>query len=102
MLCEPTATLWTGDPPAAESSGDRGVMMPKCRHTRAHDTTKATAAERRLNDSLVAERNKPPEQWADRIDDAVGWLMVVRDGLRGITPNERAAASVRRCAASRV
>ena len=77
-------------------------MMPKRRHTRAHDTAKATAAERRLNDAHVAERNKPPEQWADRIDDAVEWLMVVRDGLRGMTPNERAAASVRRCAASRV
>ena len=35
-------------------------MMPKRRHTRAHNTTKAKAAERRLNDPLVAERNKPP------------------------------------------
>ena len=39
---------------------DRGAMMPKRRHTRAHNTTKAIAAERRLNDAYVAERNKPP------------------------------------------
>ena len=59
-LCEPTATLWTGDPPAIEPTGDRGAMMPKRRHTRAHNTAKAIAAERRLNDDYVAERNKPP------------------------------------------
>jgi hypothetical protein len=59
-LCEPTATLWTGDPPVAEPTGDRGVMMPKRRHTRTHNTAKAIAAERRLNDPYVAERNKPP------------------------------------------
>jgi len=35
-------------------------MMPKRRHTRAANTAKAKAAERRLNDDLVAERNKPP------------------------------------------
>jgi hypothetical protein len=59
-LCEPTATLWTGQPPAVETRGDRGVMMPKRRHTRAHHTAKAIAAERRLNDAHVAERNQPP------------------------------------------
>jgi hypothetical protein len=63
-LCEPTATLWAGEPPTVESRDDRGVMMPKRRHTRAHNTAKAIAAERRLNDTLVAElltqRNKPP------------------------------------------
>ncbi len=52
-LCEPTATLWTGEPPTAEPTGDRGAMMPKRRHTRAHNTAKAKAAERRLNDPLV-------------------------------------------------
>ena len=57
---EPTATLWAGEPPVTESTGDRGAMMPKRRHTRAHNTTKAIAAERRLNDAYVAERNKPP------------------------------------------
>jgi hypothetical protein len=41
-------------------TGNRGVMMPKRRHTRADDKAKAVAAERRLNDALVAEHNKPP------------------------------------------
>src|SRR4051812_21811079 len=59
-LCEPTSTLWTGEPPVVELTPDRGVMMPQRRHTRAHNTTKAIAAERRLNDPVVAERNKPP------------------------------------------
>ena len=58
QLCEPTATLWTGEPPTAEITDDRGVMMPKRRHTRAHNTATAIAAERRLNDALVAERNQ--------------------------------------------
>jgi hypothetical protein len=52
--------VWTGEPPVVEPSGDRGVMMPKRRNARAHNTAKAIAAERRLNDALVAERNKPP------------------------------------------
>ncbi len=56
----PTATLWTGDPPEVDTSGDRGAMMPKRRHTRAHTTAKAIEAERKLNDAYVAERNKPP------------------------------------------
>jgi hypothetical protein len=34
-------------------------MMPQRRHTRAHNTAKTIAAERRLNDPLVAEHNKP-------------------------------------------
>jgi hypothetical protein len=36
------------------------MSMPKRRHTRAANTAKAKAAERRLNDPHVAERNKPP------------------------------------------
>jgi hypothetical protein len=62
-LCKPTATLWTGEPPTPEPTGDRGergVMMPNRRHTRANNTAKAKAAERRLNDARVAERNRPP------------------------------------------
>ena len=59
-LCAPTATLWHGEPPTVEPTGDRGVMMPKRRHTRAHYTAKTKAAERKLNDPQVAERNKPP------------------------------------------
>ncbi len=60
QLCAPTATLWQCDPPVIEDRGDRGVMMPKRRRTRAQNTAKAKAAERRLNDALVAEHNKPP------------------------------------------
>jgi hypothetical protein len=60
QLCEPTATLWTRDPPIIKPTDKRGVMMPKRRHTRAANTAKAKAAERRLNDAHVAERNKPP------------------------------------------
>jgi hypothetical protein len=64
QLCQPTATLWAGEPPVTKSTRDRGAMMPKRRHTRAHNTTKAIAAERKLNDSYaagrIAERNKPP------------------------------------------
>jgi hypothetical protein len=59
-LCEPTGTLWTGEPPTIEPTGERGVMMPKRRHTRAQNIAKAIKAERRLNDDLVAERNRPP------------------------------------------
>ena len=60
QLCEPTATLWTGDPPTVQPTPGRGVSMPQRRHTRAANTAKAKAAERRLNDAHVAERNKPP------------------------------------------
>jgi hypothetical protein len=60
-LCAPTGELWTpGQEPYVEPSGDRGVMMPKRRHTRAHNRRRSIAAERRLNDEYVAERNKPP------------------------------------------
>ena len=60
QLCEPTATLWNGEPPVAESTGERGAMMPRRRHTRAHNKARAITAERRLNNHHVAERNKPP------------------------------------------
>ena len=59
-LCAPAATLWTADLPTADTTGDRGEMMPKRRNTRAHNTAKAITTERRLNDPHVAERNKPP------------------------------------------
>ena len=51
MLPEPTEVSLTGD---------RGVMMPKRPRTRAHDRAYRIAAERRLNDAYVAERNRPP------------------------------------------
>jgi hypothetical protein len=58
-LCEPTATLWTGEPPTPDTSTDRAVMMPKRRRSRAQDQARRITAERRLNDALVAERNRP-------------------------------------------
>jgi hypothetical protein len=59
-LCAPTGKLWTGAPPAVETTSDRGAMMPKRRNTRTHNRAKANTAERRLNNDLVAERNRPP------------------------------------------
>ena len=41
-------------PPTIDTTGDRGVMMPKRRHTRAHNTTQAITAERRLNQTYAA------------------------------------------------
>ena len=57
-LCEPTDTLVLPEPTGP--IGDRGVMMPKRRRTRARDRAYRIAAERRLNDAYVAERNRPP------------------------------------------
>jgi hypothetical protein len=45
--------------PTTDNDGDRGQMMPRRRRTRAQTTATAIAAERRLNDPLVAERTKP-------------------------------------------
>ena len=59
-LCEPTATLWVGEPPTVDASTARGMKMPRRRHTRAVNRAKAKAAERKLNDALVAEHNRPP------------------------------------------
>ncbi len=59
-LCRPTATLWKGDPPLVPTSDLRGRSMPRRRHTRAQNRARAIAAERRLNDDLVAEHDKPP------------------------------------------
>jgi hypothetical protein len=63
-LCQPTAALWPGGPPILESTSERGAMMPKRRHTRAHNKAKAITVERKLNDTYAAERiierNKPP------------------------------------------
>ena len=59
-LCQPTGRLWPGDPPEPDTGDTRGAMMPRRRHSRAHNRMRAVAAERRLNDPLVAERNRPP------------------------------------------
>jgi hypothetical protein len=49
-------------PPATAKppTGDRGVMMPRRRRTRAADRAQRKKAERALNDAYVAQRNKPP------------------------------------------
>jgi Domain of unknown function (DUF222) len=60
-LCRPTGTLWApGEEPKAWPRGDRGLMMPKRRRTRAENLAKRIEAERKLNDGYIAERNKPP------------------------------------------
>ena len=45
--------------PVAKAS-NRAVMMPKRQHTRATDRTRRIHEERALNDTHVAERNRPP------------------------------------------
>jgi hypothetical protein len=44
--------------PSAEPS--RGLKMPRRKATRAQGRAKRIEAERRLNDDLVTERNRPP------------------------------------------
>jgi hypothetical protein len=45
--------------PMAQVSS-RGVMMPRRRRTRATDRARRINEERALNDTHVAERNRPP------------------------------------------
>ena len=59
----PTCTITTADlpPPTAHPpTTGRALMMPRRKQTRAQDRAHHIAAERRLNDTDVAERNKPP------------------------------------------
>jgi hypothetical protein len=58
-LCLPTGELATPQP-REPARGDRGVMMPTRRRTRAQDRDYRINAERALNDTHVAERNQPP------------------------------------------
>ncbi|BCI51354.1 hypothetical protein NIIDNTM18_06320 [Mycolicibacterium litorale] len=57
-LCTPTAP--TPQTPAAEPNPNRGLNTPKRRHTRTQDRARRIHAERKLNDHLATERNKPP------------------------------------------
>jgi hypothetical protein len=57
-LCTPTAEAPLQHDP--QPSNHRGLKMPKRRRTRAQDRARRIHAERKLNDDLVAERNKPP------------------------------------------
>lgn len=58
-LCLPTGEL-PGVARQYRSPGDRGVMMPSRRRTRAQDRTRRINAERSLNAAHIAERNQPP------------------------------------------
>jgi hypothetical protein len=58
-LCVPTGELLPA-PKLDRPPGDRGVMMPRRRRTREQDRARRIDAERALNASHVAERNKPP------------------------------------------
>jgi Domain of unknown function (DUF222) len=54
-----TAELPQPSAPVAQPS-NRAVMMPKRQHTRATERTRRIHEERALNDTHVAERNRPP------------------------------------------
>ncbi len=54
-----TAELPQQSVPVAQDS-NRGVMMPKRQRTRATERTRRIHEERALNDTHVAERNRPP------------------------------------------
>ncbi|HEU0190649.1 MAG TPA: DUF222 domain-containing protein [Mycobacterium sp.] len=59
-LCQPTGRPPTPAPAANQPRGERTLMMPARKHTRAHDRAKRINSERALNATHVAERNKPP------------------------------------------
>ena len=55
-----TTTAELPPPSPVVQQRNRGVMMPKRQHTRATDRTRRIHEERALNDTQVAERNRPP------------------------------------------
>ncbi|TRW88873.1 DUF222 domain-containing protein [Mycolicibacterium sp. 018/SC-01/001] len=59
-LCRPTGILWDAEPPRAPACEARGAMMPRRRHTRAQNRTRAVTAARRLNRQRGAEPQGPP------------------------------------------
>jgi hypothetical protein len=59
-LCLPTGELRTVPKEYHLHFGNRGVMMPTRRRTRAQDRAHRIGAERALNADRVAERNQPP------------------------------------------
>ncbi|MCV7173051.1 DUF222 domain-containing protein [Mycobacterium manitobense] len=59
-LCRPTGNLPPPPPQALLDNAFRGVKMPTRRRTRAQNRAQRIAAERKLNDDHVAERNTPP------------------------------------------
>lgn len=59
-LCRSTGELPTPTPSQDKPVGDRTLMMPKRKHTRAQNRAQAIKAERALNDAHVAWCNQPP------------------------------------------
>ncbi|WP_204250223.1 HNH endonuclease signature motif containing protein [Mycolicibacterium goodii] len=60
-LAKPTGELNLPTTPVPTADPDlRGLKMPKRRRTRAQNLARTIVAERKLNDDLVAEHNKPP------------------------------------------
>ncbi|WP_332909798.1 hypothetical protein [Mycobacterium hippophais] len=59
-LCRPTGNLPPPPPGTLPDNTFRGVKMPTRRRTRAQNRAQRIAAERKLNDDHVAERNTPP------------------------------------------
>ena len=60
-LCLPTGDLWPPEhDPVVEPDGRAVMIMPRRRRTRAENLARRIEGERRLNDDLVAERNRPP------------------------------------------
>jgi hypothetical protein len=55
-----TADLPVQPVSVSAAAGDRGVMMPTRRRTRAAERLHRISTERSLNDAHVAERNMPP------------------------------------------
>ncbi|MDW5610950.1 HNH endonuclease signature motif containing protein [Mycolicibacterium sp. D5.8-2] len=76
-LCQPTATLWTGEPPQIPQSQRRGAMMPRRRSTRAHNRAAYITAERRRNAQTrhATTGNTPPYLPRDHIpyQSSTGW-----------------------------
>ncbi|WP_349269019.1 HNH endonuclease [Mycolicibacterium parafortuitum] len=71
VLCRPTASLWTGDPPEVPMSANRGAMMPRRTRTRAQSRAAYITAERRRNAEIraaeaAAENRAAPPRDHDR------------------------------------
>ena len=95
----PPARCGIGEPPVVIHR-ERGVMMPKRRHTRAHNTAKASRrAERRLNYALVAETKQTRVRCVTNTDhEGHHWALFGERVERGLCGhrNSIAAAPERR------
>jgi hypothetical protein len=57
-LCKPTAPVNASAAVTVERN--RGLAMPRRKHTREYNRRRSIEAERKLNDDYVAERDRPP------------------------------------------